>query len=214
MKKLLAIAVALAMFMPFSSILAENQNNRGNNDGEIIEIITPEGWSEVRVLSYDQMIAEIAFTEGKLMSQVKAEIPNHPKIYGMSRSSYISTGEAFDVTSEYGVRVVFYMEVEYNSQGYLTDIDRIVNSTLDRTNTHSNSSIKSKHFNGDMYVNLQDSKNIYYWVNGDFYNNGNTTVTGGVSFGVGESGKINFTASNTTNHYAYCFRENTMTLSW
>lgn len=67
----------------------------------------------------------------------------------------------------------------------------------------------SKQFSGDVQVWLRGPLSIEYVVNGDFYNNGTTTTSGGtnLNLGIDEVATIGFSASSTTstNHYQYCY---------
>lgn len=107
--------------------------------------------------------------------------------------------------------MTFYLEVVYNDAGSPTDINRVVNASLNRNNTVS-SSITSKQFSGTVFYELLSSKQLYFQVNGDFYNNGSTTVSGGASIKVGEYGTLNFSSSITKSHYSYCWFEDLMEL--
>jgi len=66
---------------------------------------------------------------------------------------------------------------------------------------------KSKQFNGNTYVKLEDANRIFYSVNGDFYNNGTTTYSSGVSIGIGKNSSVKFGVSNASNHYKYRYIE-------
>ena len=60
----------------------------------------------------------------------------------------------------------------------------------------------SKQFAGTVYYNLEDTTHIYYTIDGDFYDNGSTTVGFSASVGVGEAASVTFSCSNTSSHYA------------
>lgn len=64
----------------------------------------------------------------------------------------------------------------------------------------------SKQFAGTLYANLETGKRLYWDLNGDFYENGTTTVTGGGSLGIGETAKANFSLSYSTQFFAYCHK--------
>lgn len=69
-----------------------------------------------------------------------------------------------------------------------------------------------KQFGGNIYCNLESLGSFYWKVNGDFYNTGSTTVSGGFEIGIGESFNLSFKVSNTTNYYAYCNKDGRWTL--
>jgi hypothetical protein len=72
----------------------------------------------------------------------------------------------------------------------------------------------SKQFKGDIKVWLRSPYSIEYVVNGDFYNNGTTTVSGGVGINVGidDVAQISCDTSSatTTNHYKYFYSHKTL----
>jgi hypothetical protein len=65
----------------------------------------------------------------------------------------------------------------------------------------------SKQYDGTIYTNLESAAKIFWIVNGDFYNNGTTTGSGGVSIEVGQSATVNFNISYASNHYKYLYKE-------
>ena len=60
---------------------------------------------------------------------------------------------------------------------------------------------------------IRSGYDIEYVINGDFYNNGTTTISGGGNLGLGinDSATIGFSASITyqSNHYAYFYEHET-----
>ena len=59
----------------------------------------------------------------------------------------------------------------------------------------------SKQFSGSLYYNLENGRRLYWDLNGDFYNNGTTTVTGGGKVEISESVTMNFSVSTSSSHY-------------
>lgn len=116
------------------------------------------------------------------------------------QSTYRSVTATFNVTAAYHPALRFYCET---SEGdYMWGILRILNVGMNR---YSNGF--SKQFSGSVYTNLEDGGTIYWTVNGDFYDNGTTNVSGGVNIGIGSSATVNFSVSYSSNHYAYCYKE-------
>lgn len=72
----------------------------------------------------------------------------------------------------------------------------------------------SKQFSGNIECWLRSGYDIEYVINGDFYNNGTTTVAGGgnVNVGLNEVASIGFNASITysSNHYKYFYKHSTL----
>ena len=78
-------------------------------------------------------------------------------------------------------------------------IAKILNANIDRNYYGT-----SKQFSGDLYYNLESERCIYWDVNGDFYNNGTTSVGLGGQIGIGEDTHVSFSVSSSSNHYSYC----------
>lgn len=103
------------------------------------------------------------------------------------------------VTSSYTCRPYFYTYSEFATGGYPARIIEVLNANIDR-----NYNGISKQFKGSLYYHLEASNKLYWDLNGDFYNNGSTTYSGGVSIKVGGSTTVNFSISGSSNYYAYC----------
>lgn len=203
MKKIYKIFISVLLM---AACVVPSVSAKQNDD--VISKLIADGW-DLNVVTYEEMVTQIAEYENKTLEEVMEEIPA-PK--NRASTQYLSAGRGFKVTSSYYPRVVFYMNTEVNSSGFMTSINNIEKTTLDRNNTLSNSLIKSKQFGGEVFVHLQDSKNLYFFVNGDFYDNGTTTFTGTGSIKIKEKVTINFQAQYASNHYAYCFYEETLSI--
>ena len=197
--------VLICAFMIFTSV-AYSVSAKPETD--LVSKLVSDGW-EVNLVTYDEMISQVAEFENKTIEEVMEEIPA-PK--NKASNQYLSTGRGFKVTSKYYPRVVFYLNIETNSNGVMTDINSVVKTTLDRTNTLSNSSVTSKQFGGEVYVHLQDSKNLYFFVNGDFYDNGTTTHTGSGEADIKDKVTVKYQIQYESNYYAYCFYEETLSI--
>ncbi|MGS0534394.1 hypothetical protein ACU80C_32010 (plasmid) [Bacillus mycoides] len=107
----------------------------------------------------------------------------------------------FSVTPFYSPSVKFYCETD-EWGGSFRGIKEIKYINMDRA-----SNGLSKTFSGTVQANLEDPNRIFYIVNGDFYNNGTTTVNGGVSITIGKHGSVTFGASYASSHYKYTYKE-------
>lgn len=115
-------------------------------------------------------------------------------------SWYTTIEDSIYVTDSYSVKVKFYIQAEGGHGVYF--IRKVLNATLDR-----NYNGLSKGFSGELFYNLESKTSLYYLLNGDFYNNSNTIVSGGISIGLNESTKISFGVSNSSNHYKYIYKD-------
>lgn len=87
-------------------------------------------------------------------------------------------------------RVYFYCST--NESRYNRAIVKVLNAGY-----HSGSKI----YAGTFYYHVPNVNRINFILNGHLYNSGTTTVSGGVTIGVGQSASINIGASHTTNYY-------------
>lgn len=120
-------------------------------------------------------------------------------------AKYMTYYQTLDVSDYYKPKLVIYCEVNFNEPNYYT-FTEILNVSMDRLYNGI-----SKQFTGEIYYNVQSSSVLYYQVNGDFYNNGETEV--GVSVGA-TNGVISMSASitSTSNHYQYYYKASTLTI--
>ncbi|WP_041701345.1 hypothetical protein [Gottschalkia acidurici] len=121
-----------------------------------------------------------------------------------SGTEYREISQTIFVKGKYYVQMVFYCEV--NKSGPMV-IHRILNYTLDRGYRGG-----TYGFQGDIYVNLENSKSIYYSINGDFYRNSQLGVEVGGGLGIGESGTLSLKVSGKLDHFAYLY--NSDRISW
>lgn len=63
----------------------------------------------------------------------------------------------------------------------------------------------SKKFDGKCQAKVENSKSIYWVVNGDFYNNGKTSWSFGGSVGIGKYATLECNISGGTDHFAYAY---------
>lgn len=115
-------------------------------------------------------------------------------------ATYRNISAEFTVTSTYKATLRFYCQTEEGD--YFHAIVKVLNVSMNR-----NYNGVSKQFGGNVYINLEDPNRIYYVVDGDFYNNGTTTGGGSLKIGLGEGSSLTFNASNTSNFYAYVYKE-------
>lgn len=160
------------------------------------------------VMTYQEIVERYAENEGITFQDALKAFPRPTNAtYYRVLSAY------FTVTSSYVPHLDFYCVTAEG--GNFRNINSIYNVQLVRQD-RSNKNL-SKQFNGDIQVWLRNHNKIEYVVNGDFYNNGTTTVSVGLSgsVGVGKAGKVSLSASITSssNHYKYCYAHHTVTYS-
>lgn len=102
------------------------------------------------------------------------------------------------VTSTYRPVVTLYLLM--SEGGGYRGYKEIKNGTINLKHKETG---KSKNFTGKLYYNLESANQIYFNVDGQFYNHGTTTISVGGSAGLGDFGTATFSVINATNHYAY-----------
>lgn len=168
------------------------------------------------VLSFDEVVELIANDNGiSVKEATKQLISNYAADNSLmsveaarnqlERATYRSLSQRFTVTSAYRPSVNFYCET--NEGSYYWGIVRILNVGMNR---EYNGIVKQ--FGGSVYSHLENAGSIFWIVNGDFYEYGNTTVNGGVNIRAGESATVYFNISHSNNHFAYCYREGRLTI--
>ena len=197
----LIAALALYIFNAPASLAASGTAAAG-----IIDLNNPDSENvEVRKLSYNEMIQVISEKEGLSERAVRSLYPNEQntltnKIGIQAATNATSLHEINirqSVTSAYKPAVQVYVWV--TGSGSFYQYDSIYDADLDRKHISSN---VSKQFQGKLRVELHSKTRLFYLINGDFYNNGTTTVSGTVSAG-GVIWSGSGTVSNSSNHFKY-----------
>lgn len=177
---------------------------------------------EGRILTFDQMIAEIAQDQGVSISEVKGFYVDETKNDLKSNSKFknIKSNELLVESLAISILSTTYYYTDTFPMGSLT-----VGSTTyypratiyySYTGTSSSRSIVKvlyasiigtdknglyKAFGGDFYINVETAGKIHYIVNGSYYNTGTFTSGVNLSIPVGGYATVGFTASNTTNFF-------------
>lgn len=119
-------------------------------------------------------------------------------------STYLKYGyirKEVEVTSLYKPTVMFYTEWLYREGNPTPEaIVRILNASLNRSYNND-----SKQFSGLLFYHLEAYNKLFFELNGDFYDNGTTTYTGGGTVNVNGKGSLNFSISYSSNHFKYIF---------
>ena len=105
-----------------------------------------------------------------------------------------------DVAWNYKPTLDFYCETAEG--GHFYQIHSIYSVQLNREYNG-----KSKQFAGDIEVWLRTGSIIEYIINGDFYDNGTTTIEGGgsINLGVNQRGTLSFSVSYLSDHFKYFY---------
>lgn len=212
------LAFLLAVFSPINTYAAEESSTDEVASQSIIDITQESENVEVsETMTSNEVIQDYAKTynvstktaAAKLgFSSVKNVLSTNGNAFSTSSVSTTSTGQyktitcQFTVTSTYKPSVKFYCEI--SASGNYWGIVQILNTSLNRYYYGV-----TKQFDGTVYTNLESAYQIFFIVNGDFYNNGTTTTSGGGSIGVGGVATLDSSVSYASNWYKYCYYQRT-----
>ncbi len=207
-KFLTFIIIFSFIFSCFSLPTYANTQNTSNQMRGITSLAelskNPERAEEL--MTFDEMVSDIAKKNHITYSEALASLPDEVRENQLRRDiMYITRVVYLDVTSTYKPQLEFYCQVAAGGNFY--NILSIYNVELVRSSTNPK---MSKQFQGTIKVWLRSTQQIEYVINGDFYNNGTTSSSGGigVNAGINQLISISFSASSTTtsNHYKYFYK--------
>lgn len=151
-------------------------------------------------MTYDEILSEM-MKDGIPKERALKLLGKKPDI-SLLRSEniwYTTIEDTVTVTWAYKVRPKFYIKAEGGHGVYF--IRQVLSASLDRSYYGT-----SKLFSGNLYYNLESRTRLYYRLDGDFYNNGSISISGGGSVGLGQWGSLNFSVSYSKNHYKYIYK--------
>ncbi|WP_300903037.1 hypothetical protein [uncultured Clostridium sp.] len=197
LKNFILLSLLLAvLILNFSTVQTHASTITKNNIGSRISI-NDDNIIKSKLLTYDELINEVIKNENLSVEEAKKFL----RINDMLRNGdyYRTYTYRVQVTSSYKPTIVFYCKTsEWNNY---RGIISVLNTSLNRSYNGV-----SKQFSGTLYTNLEDAETIYFELNGDFYDNGTTTFSGGTSIKVGEKTTINFGVNYATSHFKYCYK--------
>lgn len=198
--------VMVSQFLGSTSLAAPIGDNKNNIQGEInlLSIIednsrTPKDVEVKGPFTLHELAKELAAIEEISVDEaIKILSSKNGGIQTMAQRDYYTYTRSVRVTSEYRPKVTFYCEVLRQDFQVLSFFS-VKHASLDRKYNGM-----SKQFGGELYYNLERNDRLYYELNGDFYDNGTTTSSGGFEIGLGDEAKIKFNISYSSNFYEYC----------
>lgn len=227
LKCLMTLALVSCTFVLSNPISAKSAEN---SEANVISLADDE--CEVRELTFDEMVESIALQSGDTKENViddfiKEKSPlqrstltaesKQEILTSLAASSYIEV-RVYNFKTYGGVykprALSFYGEGDKPSFDHAR-MYNLLNIVFDRSNALSKPGYPaSKQFSGNIYAKLESNDRIYYSIDGDFFNNGSTTTTGGFNIGVGESISLSFGSSTVSSHFAYIFETGRWMGTW
>lgn len=205
------ISLVSSFVLVFSLLYIPAYADENTADTEIIDVneINNED-SDIQVsapMSFSEMVNHYMEVNGVSYDEALKAFPVRLQKETRASATYRTLSVSLTVTSTYRPRIEFYCRT--SESGSYWGILSIYSVQLVR----SYSGI-SKQFTGNISVWLRSAYQIEYTINGDFYNNGTTTVSGGggLDLGIGESVNISLNASMSyeSNHYKYFYEHRTV----
>ncbi len=205
MKKISSMILAVTMLLSFLLVPSNALStpvSKSSNDAQVSDIQVSD------IMTFEEMVARYAQVGGISYQEALKAFPSSRALNVNAYRTYRTLSVTLNVTNTYRPTLEFYCEVSVGDgvwgivSIYSVQMNRMYNGI-------------SKQFSGDVQVWLRGPLSIEYVVNGDFYNNGTTTTSGGtnLNLGIDEVATIGFSASSTTstNHYQYCYQHQTAT---
>lgn len=207
--KVLSVAgLSLAIFGggTIASAAEDNTVDSTVKKGNVLDLSDQSNVQISEVLTFGELVNQIAADTNKPREEISQQLMAQGKARGQSPAATLAgtfrtLSSNFSVTSFYNPSLRFYCETDEWS-GSFRGIKEIKHINMNRS-----ANGLSKTFGGTVQANLEDPNRIFYIVNGDFYNNGETTFNGNVSITVGKHGSVGFSTSYATNHYKYTYKE-------
>lgn len=187
------------IFFIVSPVLACSNNGIKTSEVDTVDLDI----SDNKLLSYDEMFEEIlkdGYSEKEIINIMGENLQTSSNVQPARDLSYTTLTKTLNVTSSYKPKIKFYIQVDAAHGAYY--IYRVMDASLIK-----NYNDISKVFDGKIYYNLETKTRIYFYVNGDFYNYGTISVTGGGSIGLGQSASVFFNVSGSSNHYKYFYTD-------
>ncbi|NFL43671.1 hypothetical protein FDB61_18625 [Clostridium botulinum] len=199
-KKITTLLVALSIIgTNFTPVLAQAAEKPIDMPQTIDITDNNENSTKFKVserLTYDQLVDKVVENENISVEEAREFLGNR-EITRSYRDDYRTYETKLDVKKNYKPTLCFYCETSEWGPTYV-GIKKVLNTSLNRKYKGD-----VKQFSGTIYTNLESANTIYFEVNGEFYNYGSTTCTGGVEIGIGEHNKVSFSVSDSGGEFKY-----------
>jgi len=199
MKKLISVMSGVLLCFSLFTMKVNASDDVENTNDEVSD-----------VMSYAELVQYHALTHGLGYAEAANEINSNNKL--LCTNSMRLTSDSYRVlrtyinvkNGAYKPRLEFYCNTS-ESGGYW-GIKNIYSTQLNRYYKGV-----TKQFTGEVASWLRSAYQIEYLINGDFFENGKTTqtVTTSTGFGINAKVSVEYSASYSSDHYAYCYDHQT-----
>ena len=161
--------------------------------------IIAETATQSGILTFNQLEKEMAKDYSISISRAKKQILKKINQTTMNEAKYIIFTSPILVKSGYMPSLKFYCQISPNGLrgGIVKVIDVFMNKNYKGI---------SKEFKGDVFNNLESAHRIYWYLNGDFYDNVNTRYRSGIERNIGKIASLHLKTSYESGHYTYCYK--------
>lgn len=111
-------------------------------------------------------------------------------------SYYVHFYKQIDVKGYWYQQLDIYAECQGNNRDFVGIADLNLNRSYNGV---------SRQFSGKCEAKVENSKSIYWVVNGDFYANGTTSYSFGGSVGISRFATLECSVSGSDNHFGYVY---------
>ena len=212
MKKYLSLFLGLSLLIGVLAFNPTNSKAASNGNQGVIDLNNLDEQIEneevtIKEITYEEMISKISESKGISEKQARKLHPN--KANQITLKSGISTLASTNSVSLHEIKIRQQVKATYRpaiqlfvwtyNSGSFTQFNSIEEADLDRKDVSIN---VSKQFQGKLRFEITSPTKIWWYINGDFYDNGQTTISGTVGAnGVVWNGSASISYSS--SHFAY-----------
>lgn len=208
-KKCISLVLSLSLLFSVSCVptfAAESSSITSTHTIALDQIADSSNVYISDAMTFTEMVNYFANKNNISYEKALTHFPNTAQSRSVS-ATYRTLSVGLTVTSEYHPSIDFYCETSETSNYW--GIVSIYSVHLNRGYNGI-----SRQFSGTLEFWLRSAYQIEYIINGDFYYNGTTTVSGGegVNVGIDKLCTVNYQASNSyeANHYKYFYEGRTV----
>ncbi|MBC6308849.1 hypothetical protein HCJ66_04685 [Listeria sp. FSL L7-1582] len=178
----------------------EQNTDLGNVDWAQDEFVTEDG-AVVETVTYNEMVQAIAKRENVNESDVTEVITPETgsvRLLKASPYSYKHLTKEVSIGGLWKPKVDVYVQMW--SQGSFRQFNKVIDYNLVRSWMGV-----TKQFSGKFTVKFINKNNVYWSINGDFYDKGTTSTSTSVTLNVGSVASISHTVSKASAAYKYVY---------
>ncbi|MEY8310263.1 hypothetical protein AAK899_12190 [Erysipelotrichaceae bacterium 51-3] len=176
-----------------------------------------EAYESRNEFTFDEMVDRISKEDGlskqeiikKLISSEKQSLKNKNNSPQLNDNDILNSLRAavyrtltipIPSVASYKPNGIEFYHKSADFEGSQMTCTQIIWISLDRLDNRTGI---TKQFSGSIHLQLLDAQTIDWMINGDFFDNGTTSVGGTVTGGIGDYASVTLSVSYSSNHFAY-----------